>query len=94
MIKSKILKQFKIIVACICELSVIYSNIAKWGELSSESWANCLMARFSWGMLSWVELSLGRIVLIPERSWDSCILPDRKRSGLTIINVGMYPWTT
>ena len=39
-----------------------------WGELSSECGASCLGASFLRGELSWGELSLGRVVLIPCES--------------------------
>ena len=47
----------------------------KWGELSSKSGVSCLLewdelssksgSSYMWGDLSWGELSLGRVVLIP-----------------------------
>ena len=40
-----------------------------WGELSSECGASCLGASFLWGELCWGELSLGRVVLIPSKTW-------------------------
>ena len=44
------------------------SCLLKWGELFSKSGASCLGAIFMWGELSWSELSLGQVVLIPSKS--------------------------
>ena len=50
--------------------NTIHYNISKWGELSSESGASCLRARFPWG-----ELSLGWVVLFPLLHSFKCFCP-------------------
>ena len=61
---------FKSAEICLLKMGrvVFYSRascLLKRGELSSKSGASCLGASFMWVKLSWGELSLGRVVLIP-----------------------------